>query len=38
MMDLDRFSQGLPDMQDSIPRPEEDDEEFVGWDIRWLDD
>lgn len=36
---LDRFAQGLPDMQDSIPQPnDENEEEFVGWDIRWLDD
>jgi hypothetical protein len=35
-MSLDRFSQGLPDMQDQIPQPDEDDAE--GWDTRWLDD
>jgi hypothetical protein len=36
---LDRFAQGICDMQDQIPKPDEDDEEsYVGWDIRWLDD
>ncbi len=34
---LDRFAQGLPDMQDQVPQPD-DEEIFVGWDIRWLDD
>jgi hypothetical protein len=35
-MNLDRFSQGLPDMQDQVPQPEEDD--YIGWDERWRDD
>lgn len=35
---LDRFAQGLPDMQDSIPQPDEDNEDYVGWEERWKDD
>ncbi len=38
-MNLDRFAQGLPDMQDQVPQPDEENEEgFVGWEDRYRDD